>query len=432
MGIARKESTMNRRVLTIFTLAVLLLSAATNSAGGEERVSRELANLLNQARVHLQAGQHDKVIQLLTPLKGKDHPSRRLMLGYAYEKLSDPGRAVGQYKAALELDPTVSAAGLALAQIYASNEQWPQAAEMLGKHANIDACPKNVLLLYTQVAANMKDRRLQSLLSTKGLARFPTDRTFKRLDLQNLLDSGNRRAARHSIVGLLVEEPVNVKLWKQLAFVQEPGDGDARKMSAIEAALLCDPTDMSNHRQFLAGQIGMGNFHTVIQHGKKLLAGAMRKEAIGDMGLLGLLIHAADMNRSDQTLTSLLSLVPDDKQTRAMQLAAARLALRKGKTSRASEILTRLITAGDTDPSVYLWAGHLAERTEDPDRAVVFYQQARKLTGPAADMATLYLARLHLGAKRSRQSAQLLAEHLKAHPQDTYARAMLALTRQNK
>jgi len=421
---------MNPRLRTIFILIALLPPVSLTAAGAEEKISRELANLLNQAREHLQAGRHDKVIQLLATFKGKDHPSRRLMLGYAYEKLSDPDRAVRQYQAAIELDPAMSSAGLALAQIYASKEQWPAAAGLLGKYTNIDACPKDVLLLYTQVAGKMKDRRLQSLLAVKGIARFPTDRTFKRMDLQNLLDSGSYPAAKQSVLGLLIDEPVNAKLWRQLAFIQERGDHDTGKLSAVEAALLCDPTNITNHRQFLAGQIGLGNFHVVIQHGQKLLAGAMRKEAVKDISLLGLLIHAADMNKADQTLETWLSLVQDGKQTRAMQLAAARLALRKGKTTLARQALTRLIDAGDTDPSVYLWAWHLAEQTKASDRAIVLYGQARKLTGPAADIATLYLARLHLGARRHEQASRLLREHLQAHPQDTYARAMLALAKQ--
>jgi len=421
---------MNPRLRIIFATIALFLSLSTTLAEGAEKVSRELADLLTQSREHLQGGRYDKVIQLLAPFKGKDHPSRRLMMGYAYEKLSDPDRAAGQYQAALKLDPTMSSAGLALAQIYASKEQWSAAAELLGKYANIDACPKDVLLLYTQVAGKMKDRRLQSLLAAKGISRFPTDRTFKRMDLQNLLDSGNYPSAKQSVLGMLTDEPVNAKLWRQLAFIQERSSRDTGKLSAVEAALLCDPTNMENHRQFLAGHIGLGNFHVVIQHGRKLLAGVMRKEALKDIAILGLLIHAADMNQADQTLETWLSLVGDDKQTRAMQLAEARLALRKGKTTLARQTLDRLIAAGDTDPSVYLWAGHLAEQTKAPDRAIVLYGQARKLTGPAADIATLYLARLHLDAKRHEQASRLLREHLQAHPQDTYARAMLALAKQ--
>lgn len=422
---------MNPRLRTIFAPIALLLSVSMVSGGGaEEKVSRELANLLNQSREHLQAGRYDKVIQLLAPFKGKDHPSRRLMMGYAYEKLSDPDRAAGQYQAALKLDPKMSAAGLALAQIYASKGQWSPAAGLLGEYTNIDACPKNVLLLYTQVAGKMKDRRLQSLLAAKGIARFPTDRTFKRIDLQNLLDSGSYPAARQSVLGMLADEPVNAELWGQLAFIQERSDRDTRKQSAIEAVLLCDPENLTNHRRFLAGQIGLGNFHAAIEHGQKLLGGPMRQEAIKDIPLLGLLIHAADMIQDDRSLTTWLSLAPDNKQTRAMQLASAKLALRRGRTVHARQTLIRLIAAGETDPSVYLWAGHLAEQTGDPDRASVLYAQARKFTGSAADIATLYLARLHLGAKRYERATQLLREHLQAHPQDTYARAMLALARQ--
>ena len=110
-----------------------------------------------------------------------------------------------------------------------------------------------------------------------------------------------------------------------------------------------------------------------------------------------------------------------------MRLVAARLALRRGKTPQARRALDRLIAAGETDPSVFLWAGHLAETEKDWPRAEALYDQARKLRGRSARLAVLYLARLHFRLLRHADAARLLRKYLDTYPEDASARALLAL-----
>ena len=89
--------------------------------------------------------------------------------------------------------------------------------------------------------------------------------------------------------------------------------------------------------------------------------------------------------------------------------------------------LTNLIQTGETDPSVFLWAGHLAETQKDWPAAETLYDQARRRNGRPARLATLYLARLHFRRGRLTQAAQLLRKHLDTYAEDAPARALLAL-----
>ena len=105
----------------------------------------------------------------------------------------------------------------------------------------------------------------------------------------------------------------------------------------------------------------------------------------------------------------------------------ARRALRLGETDQARQALGRLIDAGETDPSVFVWAGHLAETAKDWPEAQTLYAHARTLRGQAARLAALYLARLHIRRGRREEATRLLRKYLDAHPEDSAARALLAV-----
>ena len=81
---------------------------------------------------------------------------------------------------------------------------------------------------------------------------------------------------------------------------------------------------------------------------------------------------------------------------------------------------------------MFLWAGHLAETGDAPDRAEALYEHARRGQGRAAPLATLYLARLLIKRKRPDQAARIIEKHLAAHPEDAPARALLAVARRQK
>lgn len=108
---------------------------------------------------------------------------------------------------------------------------------------------------------------------------------------------------------------------------------------------------------------------------------------------------------------------------------AAGRSLRLGEMADARLALRRLIEQDQADAGVFLWAGHLAEKAKDWAEAETLYDHARRQEGSAARLAALYLARLQLHRERTDEAARLLRAYLDQHPQDSSARALLAVAR---
>ena len=414
---------------------ILIVAAAACLAGPVARAQRkpvelapDLAKALSDAQADLRAKRPGKAVERLTAFKGKDdHALRHLILGHAHLRQDKPALAEAAYRKALDMDDTLAEAGLALAQIHGRQEKWPQAARLLGRYAAPDSCLPDVLLLYAQVASRMGDTRLCTLLTGKGVVRFPGDLRFRRLDLALLADTDQHAAMRQTVTLLLGTAPADRALWQNLAFACDRAGDNAGALAALEAVVLCSPSDMGARQRLLAGHLSGGNWLAAVSHGRDLLAGPHAKPAAASPGVMDMLIRAADMGRKDDLLAAWLAMVGDKTRTRPMRLAAAKLALRRSKPAQARAALDKLIRAGETDPSVFVWAGHLAETARDYPQAETLYTQARQLKGAAARTATLYLARLYIRLKRLDQAARLLEAYLASHPADAPARAMLAL-----
>ena len=422
---------MRLRDMQIPLLAVVWALASTGAGGAEEpvKVSPELAEVLSLAQDDLQNDRPDEAVRRLEAFTGKDHALRQTLLGHAYRRGTDLPRAVTAYQRALAMDPELRAAGISLAEVYARQEDWPKAAELLGRHLDTDSCRADAMMLYAQVAQQNRDARLHRLLVRKGLVRFPGEARFRRLDLAALEDEGDYAQANQAAMDLLTATPADAGLWRHVAFTCERMGRDADCLSALEADLLCDPSDLDRHRRFLSGLLATGDWLTAVRHGQALLAGPLAKTAAAAADVMDLLIQAADAGAKDGLLATWLALVPEGKRTRAMRIVAARRALRDGKTAQAREALGKLISAGETDASIFLWAGQLAEAAADRPAAKTLYEQARSRKGSGARLAGLYLARLHVANKEYEPARRLLEKHLNDHPEDAAARAMLSLAR---
>ena len=426
---------MRRRCHAIPILIAVFCAAVCGKAWGAEgpvRLPRDLAECLSAAQNDLAAGRTQAALERLAGYKGEDHALRHLLLGHAYVRQADWAEAARAYQDALDMDGALREAGIGLAQVRARQEQWGEAAKLLGRFAPLDSCEADLLLLYAEAALRLTDHRLCGLLVQKGIMRFPADVRFRRLDLAIAIDTADYAGARRAATCLLRETPADAGLWQQLAFAASQTTHDIEQIAALEAALLCAPSDLTRHRQFLAAQLAAGNWPTVMARGRVLLDGPLGKAASADLGLMELLISAADVGQQDDVLAAWLGRVPDEAHSRTLRLAAARLALRQGRTDAARHAFAHLIEAGETDPAVFLWAGHLAETAKDWPEAETLYQHARTLDGHAPRLATLYLARLHLRLERRAEAAQLLRQYLDTYPEDAAARALLALAEQTK
>ncbi len=408
-------------------LVALALAAAVRAGEKPVVLPPALAEALNAAQAALAAEQPQKALDGLLAFEGDDHALRHLLLGHAHARLGKLDPAAAAYRKALAMDAALAPAGLGLAQVCARQERWRQAADLLGRFADADACPADLLLLYAEAARQLDDRRLWGLLAEKGIVRFPADGRFRRLDLALRLGEGDHQAAARALHLLLRQSPAEPELWQQLAYVrQQAGDG-AGALAALEASLLAGPDDLARHRRLLGARLADGDWRSVVRHGQALLAGPLAEAAAADAGLLDLLVSAADMGEDDATLAAWLARVGEGRRTRSMRLAAARLALRRGEADKARDALRRLIEGGQADAAAFLWAGHLAEDAKDWPAAESLYGQARRGEGRSARLAALYLARLRSRLGRHEPAAQLLREYLDRWPEDAAARSLLRL-----
>jgi len=414
----------------IISILAAACAVPAGAAPGREKALKlppALAELLTRAQGDLQAGRPAEAIRRLSAHRGQDHALRHLLMGHAYVQQSKLPAAAAAYGKALEMDAALAEAGIALAQVHARQDAWAKAAGLLGRFVNADSCRADVLMLYAQVADRLEDGRLCELLVSKGICRFPGDLRFRRLDLALCIARGEHEAARRTVLMLLKAAPGEADLWQQLAFLHDQAGQGAETVAALEASVLCDPGDLARHRRFLAGLLAAGDWLTAVKHGKGLLAGPLAKAAAADGDVMESLIRAADRGQADEVLGKWLALVPEEAQTRTMRIVTARRSLRLGQAAQARQALGRLIEAGETDPSVFLWAGHLAETAKDWAEARTLYAHARALKGPAARLATLYLARLHIRRGRREEASRLLRKYLETYPEDAPARALLAL-----
>jgi hypothetical protein len=393
---------------------------------------KDLADRLRAAQEDLAAGRPASAIEQLRALPEgvEDHALRHLVLGHAHLRQAELAAAAEAYRRALAMDATMTEAGLGLAQVRVRQERWRDAAELLGKYLDVDACPADLLFLYAQTARALEDGRLARLLVETGIARFPSDGRFRRMDLALAVDEGDATAAARAASHLLAASPGEADLWRHLAWARGETGEAAGRIAALEAAVLADPSDLATRRALLAAELAEGNWPTVLARGRALLAGPLAETAAGDVDLMDVLVRGADAGEADATLRAWLDRVPAAKRTRAMRVAEARLALRKGQRGRARDILKQLIEMGDAGPSVFLWAGHLAEQAEDWVEAATYYDYARRFEGRDGRLATLYLARLHLRRGRDAEAARLLRAYLKDRPEDAVARSLLALAEQ--
>lgn len=411
--------------LIVLTLAAVAMAAET---GDPRELPPELGKLVTQAQEQLGQGNPQQAIDTLQGYEGdEDDAIRHLLLGHAYARQDEFDLAIQSYRRALDMEERLTDAHAGLARIYVQRQEWSKAAEELGQSVNVDEAAADVLVLYAQTALELDDLRLARVLIQKGITRFPLDSRFRRLDLSLQSRDADPTQARRSLLFLLKEEPGDAELWGQLAAFS---DDSKRQRVALEASLLADPSDLERHRDFLSAHLSAGHWMTVIKRGKELLNGPLAEEAKQDVEFVDLLVRAADMGERDDLLAKWLKLVPEEEHTDAMRLAKARSALRQGEPEKAREVLSRLIELGGADASVFLWAGHLAEEAGDYPQAQALYRQAGQQGGASGDVASLYLARMHLRQGRLEQSRQAVRNYLKSHPADTTARSLLRLVRE--
>lgn len=413
-------------------ITILSLIAAMSPAGEKTvELPPKLAALLQSAERQLQQGKAKEAAGALDSWKGEDHALRHLLLGRALQELSRRDEAAAAYETALEMDATLRQAGVALAEIASRQHRWHKAVGLLGRHLDTADCGADALLFFYQAATRTGNRELARELVRTGILRFPPDDRFRRAKLSLAIADGDAATAGRITAALLRKSPDDPRLWRNLAWSRRETGKDRESLAAIEAELLCAPSDREVRTRFIAALLSAGDWMTAVDEGRELLAGPLAEKVVADPETMDLLIRAADTGGRDDLLENWLGMVEPGDRTESMHVAAARSALRRGRVDDARKAVGTLIERGEPDAAVFLWAGHLAERDGDRDAAVVYYRQAKQRQ-PAAGAASLYLARLYYRLGRDREAADLVEHYLAARPEDSAARAMLSLIEEER
>lgn len=428
-GHRKQPRTPHRKALVVLIVAAELLWLSPFAMAAErdrdEPVSRELANSLEQARAAIVNNQPAQAVTILNNYAGPDHYLRQLLLGHGWLKQGDSPRARGAYLAALEKNPDCHSAGIALAQFHAREDNWPRTLALLAEHIDSESPPADQLALYAQAAWKTRDPRLARILTDRGMQAFPDADDFRRLDLAMLMAQQQWHRAGQALDRLLAKAPDDAALWQDRAVVYHQLGQTDHYVAATHAAMLCDPDNLRRQVAYNQALMAADQSQAMLDHGRSLLAGPLREQAMQQPALMEQLICTAESSHADELLDEWLGLVPEEHKTPAIQLADARLRLRREQPARAIETVRTLVQQGETSASLCLWAGSLAESLDRWTLAESFYKTARSMDDPQAELAPLYLARLYILIDRPDSARERLHQYLTQHPTDPTARALL-------
>jgi tetratricopeptide (TPR) repeat protein len=214
-----------RLILGKLALAASIVAQATITQAAEPRaVPKALVPVLNAAERALKNGETKSAIKLLQSYQGDEDALLALMLGHSHQALKQFTQAENHYRNALKLDVSLKPAKLGLAQVLVDQSKWKAASDILGEVVKVDHGSASELGLYARVAFELRDLRLASLLVERAIIRFPSDLSFRRLDLALLMERNESKKAFEAARALLAKHPNDAQIWKQLAAITEGGE----------------------------------------------------------------------------------------------------------------------------------------------------------------------------------------------------------------
>ena len=414
-----------RLILTASFLASF--GVATARADEPREVPKALLPLLGAAEKALDADRPDDAVKVLSTYEGAPDALHQLMLAHAHHRAQRSAQAEAAYRTASELDPTLRPAALGLARSLVDRGAWRDAADLLGKIVDVDKASALEIGLYAQVAFELRDLRLASLLVERGIIRHPADQRLRRLDVAILLERGATKEAYEAAWTYVLKNPTDNRAWRQLAAVTSDGDDPVMRLAALEAAALTNDADTRLIRSHAIAQFNAGHTQPALQQLKRLLKDDKADDATIELG-----VRIAEHASETELARGWLARVPTARRSEALHILEARLAIQSGEPDAARGALERLIASGEVTANVMLWAGQLAEDADDMARAEALYHQASEMKGPMGRVAVLQLARLLHRIEQPQRASELLASYLAEYPDDAPARTLLAvITRRN-
>jgi hypothetical protein len=437
--------------------ATLVLALATASAHGADAsgaraIPPEAAAALNAAAA---AKDPAAALAALDAYHGPPQALIECARAQADDQLADAAGPAGQpqrqaataaYHAALALDPGLRQAHLGLAQDAARADDWATARDEIAAGLDIDRATAPELLFYAQAAAATGDWTLATVLSERGILRFPGEKAFRQQRLDALVRAGEILPARAAALALLDGSSTgagDAALWRVVAWCDRQLGDAAGERAALEAVCLAPGHAAADVLRLARAQWDGGQARAV------LVTLNATSAAPADPATVALAVSAARACHDLTAAQSWLARIAPAARDRRLRLLAAELAVQSGDDATAAHAAADLIALGENDPTVLVWAGAIAERGGDGAHAEAWYRQAfAGADGPNGNAATdpahapaeapgvvtggIRLAALLLKQGRRDEARDVLAVILARHGDDESAHRLMELASQAK
>ncbi len=302
----------------------------------------------------------------------------------------------------------------------AQRQDWPAVITACAADFSREQSHDGFWVLYARAAIEHDDLRLAASLIDGALSRFPANSDVRRLELVYLSRSKQAAPLLRATQEWLRLHADDVEAWSARAWAAANLGDLAGACAALEAIVLMHPDDQQRRRQLAEQLRHQGLSRAALVHYQLLVA-----QTPLDVDLVVAAATCAGDANNPRLGRTWLNALPGGRQ---QQLLSARLAVQAGDQAAAVAALDILISNGENDARVLVWAGHLADLRGDLARAEALYSSAT--TAAKDGSATLQLADLYRRTNRTEQSRQLLERHLAAYPGDAAARTMLEALRQ--
>lgn len=386
-------------------LSVVLCS----TVAAVEEVPAPVAALVDLAR----EASPTSVLAAAQAYAGPEHAFVHLVRGQALLNLQRLPEAEDAFRLALTRAVDLKPAHLGLARCAAARDDWATAAREGAAGLDLATAGPEGFAFLAQAGLRGNDRRLAANALQQGILRFPGDDTLRQLEIALLADDDRPEALRQALRDRLAKAPTDAALWAHLAAAATRlPDHHDEALAALELAHLAAPGDRARRVALAQAQAAAGQVRPALGHWKILMASSSTSDEVEAAARTA--EQAGDLPQARAWLAA----VPEPQRTRRQALLSARLALAAGDAPAARGALESLLAAGDTDPAVQVWAGHLAEQSADPARAEACYRLA--ITAGHSP-ATLRLVALLLRQGRRDEARTLLATYLVGHPDDEQA-----------
>ena len=315
-----------------------------------------------------------------------DSPLPDYYLGVIGQRQNDMAAARGHYAAALERNPALVPALLAMARIEAEGRRLDEAK-----------------LWYRQVLA-VDDDRLDAAVGLTSI-----------LIAEGRLDEAHQRIGQTMAAHPEAREPRRLLVETLLRQRRE-----AEALAAAGDLLRRAPDDPA--ALLTMGRAQMASGHpgdAAVTYGR--LTGISPKAAAGQLGLGQALFAAGDIAAARLPLERAVALAPE---TLAAKLLLAEVLFRTGDPDTATEVAQHTARDHPQDASAKVALGDLYGRTGRYDEAAAVYEAALRQLPDAATLRRYHVALTHAG--RAEEARRVVEDWLERRPDDADTRFFLA------